>query len=93
VCPAYGRRAPAPALAYSTVTSLPLRIITLLLPAVDSHAEAPVVTSVVGMARVPVGLVFGDGTGVHLSASGVAVLGPRKGGESKDVARTLSLRT
>jgi Heparinase II/III-like protein/Heparinase II/III N-terminus len=79
VCHAYGQRVPAPALAYSTATSLPLRIMTLLLPTVNSHAEAPAVAPVVGTDRMPAGLVFNDGSGVYISASGVAVQGPRKG--------------
>src|SRR3989441_5365842 len=69
VCPAYGRRAPAPAVAYSTVTRLPLRIMTLLLPTVDSHADVPAVAPLVGKDGVLVGLVFDDGRGIHLSAS------------------------
>ncbi len=88
----YGKRAPAPVLAYSTVTSLPLRIMTLLLPTVDSHADVPAVTPLVGKDGVPVGLVFDDGSGVQISASGVAVLGHRGRRGGKDLARTLSLR-
>jgi uncharacterized heparinase superfamily protein len=86
----YGRRVPAPALAYSTVTSLPLRIMTLLLPTVDSHVDVPAVAPVVGKDGVPMGLVFEDRSGIEISALGVAVLGPTDG-TSKNVARTLSL--
>jgi hypothetical protein len=90
---AYGRRSPAPALVYSTVTSLPLRIMTVLLPTVDSHADAPAVAPLVGKDQVPVGLMFDDGRGVQFNGSGVAVLGPRERGGSKAVARPLLLRT
>jgi len=76
VSTAYGRRSPAPALVYSTMTILPLRIMTVLLPTVDPNADAPVVSPLVGRDRVPVGLMFDDGRGVHFSESGVAVLGP-----------------
>jgi hypothetical protein len=89
----YGRRAPAPALVYSTVTSLPFRIMTLLLPTVDSHADVPAVAPLVGKDGVPVGFVFDDGSGVQVSASGVTVLGHRERTGSTDVARTLSLCT
>ncbi|HVH30691.1 MAG TPA: alginate lyase family protein [bacterium] len=89
----YSRRSAAPALVYSAVTSLPLRIMTLLLPTVDSHADVPSVVPLVGKDRAPVGLMFDDGRGVHFSGSGVAVLGPRERGGSKDFARPLLLRT
>lgn len=93
VSTAYGRRSPAPALVYSTVTSLPLRILTVLLPSVDSRADTPGVTSLVGKDRMPVGLVFDDGSGIHLSASGVPVLGHREKGRSNAFARAASLHT
>ncbi|HLQ64484.1 MAG TPA: hypothetical protein VK201_07225, partial [bacterium] len=70
----------------------PLRIMTLLLPTVDSHADVPAVTPLIEKDGVPVGLVFDDGSGVQLSELGVAVLGHRERRGSKDVARTLSLR-
>jgi heparinase II/III-like protein len=92
VSPVYGRRAPAPALAYSTVTNLPLRIMTLLLPTVDSHADVPSVAPLIGRDRVPVGLVFDDRSGIEISDTRVAVLRHRDSKRSKDVARPLSFR-
>jgi hypothetical protein len=41
----YGRRAPAPVVIYSTVTRLPLRITTLLLPTDDVSVARPTVTA------------------------------------------------
>jgi hypothetical protein len=52
----------------------------------------PAVTPLVGKDGVPVGLMFDDGSGVQISASGVTVLGHRGRRGGKDVARTLSLR-
>jgi heparinase II/III-like protein len=87
----YGQRAPAPALVYSTVTTFPLRIMTLLLPTVDSYADVPGVAPLVGKDDMPMGLVFDDGSGVQISSSGVDVLGHRQRRGSIGVARTLSL--
>ena len=41
VSPDYGLRVPAPLLCYSTVIRLPLRIVTLLVPADDEVADPP----------------------------------------------------
>jgi uncharacterized heparinase superfamily protein len=60
VSPEYGQRRPAPALIYSTVTSLPLRIVTLFLPAARPIASPPVVTPLFDEHDTPVGLVFED---------------------------------
>jgi len=60
ISPEYGRREPSPVLIYSTVTRLPLRIMTLLLPTLDPRVTAPAVAPVVGENRLPVGLVFED---------------------------------
>jgi hypothetical protein len=58
VSPDYGRREPAPVLTYSTMTRLPLRIVTLLLPVDRLVASPPAVTPFVADGRI--GLVFGD---------------------------------
>lgn len=57
----YGRRQPAPVLTYSTVTRLPLRIVTLLLPVEDRSACLPAVSALFGEGPGPVGLVFEGG--------------------------------
>jgi len=56
----YGRREPAPLLVYSTVTTLPLRVLTLLLPSRGPHAAVPSVSPVIGAGGAPVALVFED---------------------------------
>ncbi len=89
----YGQHAPAPVLVYSTVTSLPLRVMTLLLPTIDSHADVPVIAPLVGKEGLPVGLMFDDGSGVQIRSSGAVVLGHRQRRGTNGVARTLSLRT
>jgi Heparinase II/III-like protein/Heparinase II/III N-terminus len=66
VSPIYGRREPAPLLVYSTVTTLPLRVLTLLLPSAVPHAAVPSVSSVSGADGAPVGLVLED-TGERLA--------------------------
>ena len=60
VSPIYGRREPAPLLVYSTVTSLPLRVATLLLPSAGPRAAMPSVSAVNDASGAPVGLVLGD---------------------------------
>ncbi len=75
VSPEYGRRQPAPVLIYSTVARLPLRVMTLLLPASHAHAAAPAVAPLLGEDGLPVGLVFDDGREtVHLRDPGVLVI-------------------
>jgi len=61
VSPNYGQRQPAPVLTYTTVTHLPLRIVTLLFPAEDSSVPFPTVFGLAGDGPGPVGLVFGGG--------------------------------
>jgi hypothetical protein len=60
VSPVYGRREPAPLLVYSTVTTLPLRVLTLLLPSAGPRATVPSVSSVIDASGAPVGLVLED---------------------------------
>jgi hypothetical protein len=60
VSPIYGRRTPAPLLVYSTVTTLPLRVLTLLLPSAGPRAAVPAVSSVIDASGAPVGLVLED---------------------------------
>jgi len=58
ISPDYGRRGPAPALIYSTVTRLPLRIMTLLLPTEHLFAAPPAVTPLLGDGDAPLGVVL-----------------------------------
>lgn len=60
VSPNYGQREPAPILVYSTTARLPLRILTLLLPVLDSAAAPPEVQPVLDQDGAPLGLVFED---------------------------------
>jgi len=60
VSPVFGRRTPAPLLVYSSVTTLPLRVLTLLLPSSGPHAAVPAVSSVIDASGAPVGLVLED---------------------------------
>ncbi|MGH7302185.1 MAG: heparinase II/III family protein, partial [Candidatus Rokuibacteriota bacterium] len=60
VSPIYGRREPAPLLVYSTVTTLPVRVLTLLLPSAGPQAAVPSVSSLIDARGAPVGLVFED---------------------------------
>jgi hypothetical protein len=62
VSPDYGQRRPAPMIVYTTVTRLPLRVVTLLLPAEDISASPPQVSLLLRGDSVPVGLRF-DETG------------------------------
>ncbi len=48
VSPDYGRRQPAPLVSYSTVAQLPVRIISLLVPAEDLGAAPPAVVPIAG---------------------------------------------
>ena len=59
ISPDYGRRQPAPLLIYSTVTRLPLRIVTLILPTQDALASPPAVSALLGTGAGPVGIEFG----------------------------------
>jgi len=58
ISPDYGQRRPAPVVTYSTVTRLPLRIVSLLLPAEDVFAARPAVAELLADPDVPAGLVF-----------------------------------
>jgi hypothetical protein len=66
VSPIYGRREPAPLLVYSTVATLPLRIVTLLLPSAGPRVAVPAVSSLVDAAGAPVGLAF-EATGERIA--------------------------
>jgi len=71
VSPVYGRREPAPLLVYSTVTTLPLRLMTVLLPSAGPCAAAPAVSASLDRNGAPVGLVFDD-TGERITLGGRA---------------------
>lgn len=57
VAPDYGQRRPAPTLVYSTISRLPLRILTLILPA-ENPAAPPSVLALLSDRVGPVGLHF-----------------------------------
>jgi hypothetical protein len=59
--PAYGCREPAPLVVYSTVTTLPVRIATLLLPVRDPAVAPPEATLVLDAQEFPAELVLGRG--------------------------------
>ncbi len=83
VSPEYGRRQPSPVLIYSTVTRLPLRILTLLLPTLDAHAPAPAVAPLAGEEGAPVGLVF-EGADQSLTFGHVGILVTGSGRERRE---------
>jgi hypothetical protein len=58
VAPDYGRREPAPVALFSGTVTLPLRILTLLLPVADVDAPVPVVRALPGRDAGPDGLVL-----------------------------------
>ena len=60
VSPDYGQREPAPAVVYSAVTKLPLRILTLLLPIEDAAGAPPAVRPLVSEQGELLGVAFGD---------------------------------
>ena len=60
VSPNYGQREPAPMLILAATARLPLRILTLLLPALDSAAAPPAVQPVLDQDGAPLGLRFED---------------------------------
>lgn len=60
VSPIYGRREPAPLLVYSTVTTFPVRVLTLLWPSPGGHAAPPSVTLTTDAEGAPTGLVLED---------------------------------
>jgi hypothetical protein len=59
--PSYGQCQPAPVLIYSTVTRLPLRIMTLLLPRENAMEPIPIVSPILDGGPGLVGLIFSDG--------------------------------
>jgi Heparinase II/III-like protein/Heparinase II/III N-terminus len=65
----YGRQDASPVLVYSTVSRVPLRIMTLLLPTSDPRRAAPSVAPLVGADSRPVGLVV-DRESVHFDGVG-----------------------
>jgi hypothetical protein len=60
VSPQYGRRTAAPSVVFSTTGTLPLRILTLLIPIGDSSAPPPRVRLLQDRAGVASGLIFED---------------------------------
>ncbi len=81
--PEYGRRRPAPVLIYSTVTRLPLRIVTLLLPTENPSARPPVVSPLAGEGPGPVGVVFEGGReSVRFDESGGVTIHPPRPADS-----------
>jgi len=60
ISPDYGQRRPAPVVTYSTVTRLPLRIVSLLLPAEDVFAAPPAVAPLLADLDVLAGRPFDD---------------------------------
>lgn len=74
VSPNYGQRKPAPLLAYSIESRLPLRVLTLLVPLKDSLAPRPAVSPVGEDAAGPLGLRFVDsGECVQFDAHGPVI--------------------
>ena len=59
--PDYGQRRPAPVVVYSAAVRLPLRVITLLLPAAEPWAPPPRVSAVERDGEGPTGLRLGAG--------------------------------
>ncbi len=59
VSEAYGRKSPAPMIVASTVTSLPARLLTLLLPWTDAEGDPPEVIAVGGDEAGPIGIGVG----------------------------------
>ena len=60
ISPDYGRRLPAPMVTYSTVTCLPLRVMTILLPTENPLVSPPAVSPLGDRDPGSVGVVFGD---------------------------------
>jgi Heparinase II/III-like protein/Heparinase II/III N-terminus len=58
ISPHYGQRRPAPLLVYSSVATLPFRIVTLLWPTADTEGPVPIVHSLVGDGPGPDGLLL-----------------------------------
>lgn len=77
VSPDYGWREPAPAVVYSTVSRLPLRIVTLIFPA-DSPLSLPAIAAV-SMEHRRVDLVFADRLEtLHIGDTDIVVEGVTK---------------
>lgn len=76
ISPGYGWRQPAPTVTYATVTKLPLRVITLLLPTSNPRAPAPSVAPLIDDHAMLAGLVFTEsGECVRFDDLGVSVTG------------------
>jgi hypothetical protein len=75
ISPAYGRQEPAPVLLYALTTTLPARVITLLLPSDALPASPPAVSPLVENGRLH-GLVFEDDREVFRVDGQTAVLSP-----------------
>ena len=75
ISPAYGRQEPAPVLLYALTTTLPARVITLLLPTDALPASPPAVSPLVENGRLH-GLVFEDDREVFRVDGQTAVLSP-----------------
>jgi hypothetical protein len=73
VSPNYGQKVPAPMVIFSAVVSLPVRLLTLLLPVADAGCAPPDVMGVGDDGVGPIGLDVGGET-VLLHQDGVALL-------------------
>jgi hypothetical protein len=73
---AYGRREPAPVLVCSTASSLPIRILTVLLPIGDVAAASQTLTPILDASGAPVGVCFADGERVWFDDTGVRIERP-----------------
>jgi hypothetical protein len=72
VSPDYGRREPAPALTYSTMGRLPLRIVTFVFPVENPSATAPVIIGSLAYRHIEV--VFEDRTEtLHITDDDITV--------------------
>jgi hypothetical protein len=77
VSPDYGQRQPAPLLTYSTVSRLPLRIMTVLLPSDTPGGGPPAVRPLAGQGGEPVGVAFEDGwPSVRVDDGGLVTVSP-----------------
>jgi len=76
ISPDYGQRRPAPMVVYSTVTRLPLRLLTLLLPVDDADVPPPAISLLLSARGLPAGLVFdvtGERVTVHEGPSPISL--------------------
>jgi hypothetical protein len=70
ISPVYGRREPAPLLIYTAVATLPVRVMTVLLPSLGPGAAVPAVSAVADPGGVPVGLALDDRTIAFVERAG-----------------------